>query len=123
MNKDLLIKINKVVVILSLFIVGIMAFLFKESKPLIMGYIFGVLINILSLQLTNNSINKSVVMEPNRAKKYARANYLIRHVIYAFVLIIAALADYLNLLTTVIGLSMVKISILLLSFIDKDFYR
>ncbi len=123
MNKDLLIKINKAVLMLSFLIVGLMALLFKEFKPLIMGYIFGVSINILSLQLINNSINKSVAMEPNRAKNYARANYTIRHTIHALVLIIAALADYLNLLTAVIGLSMVKISIFLLSFSDKDFFR
>ncbi len=123
MNKDLLIKINKAVVMLSLFIVGFMALLFKEFKPLILGYIFGVAINILTLQLMNNSVNKSVAMQPYKAKKYARANYLIRHAIYAVVLIIAALADYLSLLTAVMGLSMVKISILFLGIIDKDFYK
>lgn len=123
LNKDLLVKINKVVVMLSLFIVGFMALFFKEYKPLVMGYIFGTLINILTLQLMNNTVNKSVLMEPNRAKKYARANYMIRHVIYAAVLVIAALADYLNLLAAVLGLSMVKISILLLGVVDKEFYR
>lgn len=118
-----MVKISKLVLILSLFIVGFIALLFKESKALIMGYIFGALISILSLHLMNDSVNKFIKMEPNRAKKYAIVSYLIRQVIYAVALIISAMADYLNLLTAVLGLFMVKISIVLLSIFDKDFNR
>lgn len=123
MNKDLLAKISKVVVLLSFFIVGLMALLFKESKPLIMGYIFGATMSILSLYLINDSINRFIVMEPARAKKDAHKSYFIRFVIYAAVLIVSALADYLNILTAMLGLTMVKNSILLLNFMDKDFYK
>lgn len=123
MNKDLLFKISRSVVFLSLFIIGLMALLFKESKALIMGYIFGALMSILSLYLINASINRFVAMEPARAARNARKGYLIRFVIYASVLIVSALADYLNIFTALLGLTMVKNCILLLSFIDKDFYK
>lgn len=122
-NKDLLAKISKVVVLLSFLVVGLMALLFKESKPLIMGYLFGVAISILSLYLINDSINRFIVMEPARAKKNARKSYFIRFIIYAAVLIVSALADYLNIFTSLLGLTMVKNSILLLNFVDKDFYK
>ncbi len=121
--KDLLAKISKVVVLLSIIIVSLMALLFKESKPLIMGYIFGATISILSLYLINDSINRFIRMEPARATKNARMNYFIRFIIYAAVLIVSALADYLNIFTTLLGLTMVKNSILLLNFMDKDFYK
>ncbi len=122
-NKGLLAKINKAVVLLSTFIVGLLAILFKESKPLIMGYIFGATISILSLYLINDSINRLIVMEPTRATRNARKSYFIRFIIYAVVLIVSALADYLNILTALLGLTMVKNSILLLNFVDKDFYK
>lgn len=122
MNKDLLEKINRFVIFLSLFIIGFMALLFKEYKPLVSGYIFGTLISILSLYLIRDSINKVLIMDPIRGKRKARVNYLIRYLIYAVVLIVAAKADYISFLTTVLGLSMVKISIVLLNIIDKDFY-
>ena len=123
LNKDLLVKINKFVLLLSLFIIGFLALLFKESKHLIMGYIFGALISILSLHLMNDSVNRFVTMKPNKAKGYAFASYFIRQLIYAVVLIVSAMADYLNLLTAVLGLFMVKISIVLLYILDKDFNR
>ncbi len=123
MSKDLIAKISKEVVLLSLFIIGLLALLFKEYKPLIMGYIFGAMISILSLYLINNSINKFVSMEPAKATINARKGYIIRYVIYAAVLIVSALADYLNILTALLGLTMVKNSILLLNFTDKDFYN
>ena len=123
MIKDLLAKISKVVVLLSIIIVSLMALLFKESKPLIMGYIFGAIMSILSLYLINDSINRFIRMEPARATKNARMNYFIRFIIYAAVLIVSALADYLNIFTTLLGLTMVKNSILLLNFMDKDFYK
>lgn len=123
MNKDLLFKISRSVVLLSLFIIGLMALLFKESKALIMGYIFGALMSILSLYLINDSINRFVAMEPAIAARKARKGYFIRFVIYAAVLIISALADYLNIFTALLGLTMVKNCILLLNFIDKDFYK
>lgn len=123
MNKDLLVKISKTVVLLSFFILVLMVILVKESKPLIRGYIFGALISILSLYLINDSINRLVGMEPSRAKKNARKSYLIRFLIYAAVLTISALADYLNIFTTLLGLTMVKNSILFLSLTDKNFYK
>lgn len=123
MNKDLLAKISKVVVILSLFIIGLIALLFKDYRSLIMGYIFGASMSILSLYLINDSINRFITMEPAKATANARRAYLIRFVIYALVLIVSALADYLNIVTAVLGLTMVKNSILLLNFMDKNFYR
>ncbi len=123
MNKDLLFKISKSVVLVSFLIIGLMALLFKESKALIMGYIFGALMSILSLYLINDSINKFVDMEPARAVRNARKGYFIRFIIYAAVLIVSALADYLNIFTALLGLTMVKNCILLLGFIDKDFYK
>lgn len=123
MNKDLLVKISKTVVFLSFFILVLMAILVKESMPLIRGYIFGALISILSLYLINDSISRLVGMEPVRAKRNARKGYLIRFLIYGAVLAIAALADYLNIFTTLLGLTMVKNSIVFLSLTDKDFYK
>lgn len=121
MNKDLLFKVSKVVVALSLFIVGFMAFLFKNPKSIILGYIFGVLINILSFYLINDSANKLIMMEPSKAKRRAHSNYLFRYLIYFIVLLISALADYLNIFATFFGLNMIKIAIYILIIIDKDF--
>ncbi|WFA08159.1 ATP synthase subunit I [Tissierella sp. Yu-01] len=123
MNKDLVFKVSKVVVILSLFIVGFMAFLFKNPRPIILGYIFGASINVLTFYLINDSANKLIKMEPSKAKSRAYFNYFFRFTIYFIVLLVSALAEYLNLFGTFLGLNMVKGSIYILSIIDKYFLK
>ncbi len=121
MNKDLVFSIIKRVIISSLFIVGIMFFVFKESKAIILGYIFGSLISILGFKLLHNTIEKAVTMPPGRANAYSTAHYMARFTIYGIVLGVAALADYLNFLSAILGLIMVKLVILLSAVFDKGY--
>lgn len=106
---------------LSFVIIGFSYFLFKNPKPIILGYIFGVLINILSFFLINDSAYKLVQMSPQRAKIRASSNYMLRFFIYFIVLFISIKADYLNYLATFVGLTMVRNAIFILNFIDKEF--
>jgi hypothetical protein len=121
MNKDLVFKVAKVVIVCSIFVMGFMVFLFNAPNPIILGYIFGTSINILSFYLINDSANKLVRMEPARAKSRAQFNYLFRFFIYFIVLVVSAVADYLNIFGTFIGLNMVKIAIYILSVADRNF--
>ena len=123
MNNDLVFKLTKRIAIVSLFIVGIVAFMFKEPMPIIQGYIFGTIISILGFKLLHNTINKAVEMTPSRASGYSMAHYMLRYIIYAVVLAVAALADYLNFPATLLGLLMIKIMILVSGIFDKDFYN
>lgn len=123
MNNDLVFKVAKRVSILSLFIIGISAFAFKEPKPIVIGYIFGAIISILGFKLLHNTINKAVEMTPSRASGYSMVHYFLRYIIYFVVLGVAALADYMNFPATILGLIMVKIVIMLSGIFDKDFYR
>lgn len=121
MNNDLIFRLVKRTVIISLFIIGIMIFTFKESDPIIFGYIFGTIISILGFKLLHNTINKAVEMTPSRASSYSMVHYLLRYIIYGVVLGVAALADYLSLPATLLGLLMIKIVILGSGIFDKNF--
>lgn len=123
MNKDLVFKLTKRIAIISLFVVGIVAFAFKEPMPIIQGYIFGTIISILGFKLLRNTINKAVEMTPSRASGFSMAHYMLRYIIYGVVLAVAALADYLNFPATLLGLLMIKIMILVSGIIDKDFLK
>ncbi|HHV46660.1 MAG TPA: ATP synthase subunit I [Tissierellia bacterium] len=98
-------------VIYSLFATGVF-FGFKEPKPLVLGFIFGTSIGILGFKLLELTINKAVTMPPEKAFFYAFCQYIMRYMIYGIVLAVAALADYLSLVTAIIGLLMIKIVIL-----------
>lgn len=123
MNNNLVFKVIKRTAIVSLLIIGISAFVFKDSKPIILGYIFGTIISILGFKLLHNTINKAVEMTPSRASAYSMVHYFLRYIIYFVVLGVAALADYMSFPATVLGLIMIKIVIMVSGIFDKDFYR
>lgn len=105
-------QVVKRVIIFTLIVIGILFFTVKNPKPYVLGLIFGSLISILSFRLMELSTKKAVNMAPNKAYNYAIGQYFIRYSIYFVVLVIAALADYLNIFTVLLGLIMVKIVIL-----------
>ena len=121
MNNDLIVNVSKRIGIISLIIIGGMAIIFKESKPIILGYFFGTLISIISFKLMGNTINKSVKKPPAKASTYTTFHYIFRMTIYALALIVASKADYLNFLSTAFGLTMVKNVIVLSTIFDKNF--
>lgn len=121
MNNDLVLKIIKRTLIYSLILMGICVFIFKDWKPIVLGLMFGTVISILTFKLLHNTVNKSVAMEPKRASAYSSGQYAGRFLIYFIVLMVAALADYLNFFSTVIGLVMVRIVISSSLILDKNF--
>lgn len=123
MNNDLIFNIGKRVIILVLLISGIFALVFPEPKAIILGLIFGSIISILSLKLIDNTISKAVKMPPGRARGHSITHYFARYIIYFFVLLVAAKAEYLNLLSTIGGLLTVKFVIIFSTIFDKNFHR
>lgn len=123
MNNDIIKKIFKKTLIISLFFMGISFFLFNEPKPIILGYIFGTIISMLGLKLIDNTINKAIKMSPDKANGYTTFHYILRYFIYFIVLSIAAIADYLNFPAAILGLLMVKIVIITSTIFDKDFVK
>ena len=121
MNNDIIINIFKRVIIVSFFLIGVTFILYNEPKPIILGYIFGALISMVSLKLLDNTINKSIKMTPAKASGYSTVHYLLRYFIYFVVLSISAIADYLNFPATVIGLLVVKFVIFLSTIFDRNF--
>lgn len=107
-------------IVYSLIIIGIMFIGLKDAKPYVLGFIFGTTIGILGFKLIEKTTGKAVTMEPSKAYGYSVFHYFIRYIIYAVVLIIAALADYLNFLTVVFGLLMIKIVIVTSAFYNTN---
>lgn len=112
-------KIIKLTIAISLVIVGLLAFFIEEPKVYVLGMIFGSSISVLSFILMGITTSKAVKMEPSKAYGYAVRNYFIRYIIYFSVLLVAALADYINLFTTILGLFMIKIVILSTAICDN----
>lgn len=123
MNNDIINKIYKRALIISFFIIGFSFFIFKNPKQIVLGYLFGLIISMLSFKLMDSTIKSAVKMTPQRANLYTVFHYTIRYFIYAIVLAVAAIGDYLNFPATLLGLLMVKFTIIVSTVIDKDFTK
>ncbi len=113
-------RIYKRVSIISVLILIILSIFTSNYKENIMGYIFGLLVGLLTFRLLVTSSKKSIKMDPVSAERYASKQYFTRFGIYFIVLSIAGLADYLNVLTSFLGLVMVKLVILISTILKWD---
>lgn len=123
MNNDIILRIYKKTLIYSFFIIGFSFFIFKNPKPVVLGYVFGLIIGMLSLKLLDSTINNAVKMTPKRASRYTTKHYVFRSLIYIMVLTIAIAADYLSFPAAILGLLMVKFTIMFSNAVDKNFTK
>lgn len=123
MNKDLIKKVFKRVLLWSLLVIILIFLLKKDVKAGVLGYIFGVLISMLNFLLLKQSVERSVKMNPEHASRYGKSQYFMRMMIQGLVLVIGAKADYLDFLMVVLGLLMVKIVIVLSNLMNKNYLK
>lgn len=121
MNNDLILDVSKRVGIVSIVIIGLMAILFSSPKAIILGYILGTLVSVVSFKLMGNTVSKAVSKEPSKATTYTSSHYMLRLGIYGLILFVAAKADYLNILSTAFGLTMIKNIIVFSTIFNKNF--
>lgn len=116
-------KIFKRGIIFAMIIIGIIFLTIPNPKKYVYGIFFGTTINLLNFRLMSLTLAKSVDMPQHKVMPYVVANYFSRYIIYGTVLAVAAMADYISLFTTILGIFMVKIIILSDTFYDLIFKR
>lgn len=91
----------------------------KFSVPVIVGISFGSIFTMLKFFLLITATVKAVYYPPEKAKSYMTTHYFLRFALTAIVLAIAAKADYINFIATVIPMVSVRISLLFIPWLDK----
>lgn len=109
--------------ILALIFSGIILLLLPNPKEYIYGLIFGTSINVLNFRLMGITFEKAMNMPQKRIMPYIMSQYLLRYIIYAIMLVVSAVADYISLYTAILGLFMIKIAILSNPIYDIIFSR
>lgn len=118
------IRVYKYTLILTCLVSGLSVFIIKDYMAFIYGLLFGTLIASLNFTLLANTLERAAKMTPEKAKAYATSRYFIRYMIYGIVLYISIVADYINIIGTIVGLLVIKIVILVLhAFNDKSYYK
>lgn len=104
--------------IVLLIATGICLVFFDNPIPYVYGLLFGGIINILGFKLIELGSKRAVQMSEGKAKAQVTFNYMVRYIIYAIVLAIAAKAEYIDLVATIVSLFLVKLVIIADSVYD-----
>ena len=103
---------------LGLVVSGVLIVVLKDPKPAVLGWIFGSLIAMAMFKLMYFTLLRALDKPEAQAARYTGIHYLLRFILYAVVLIVAAKAEYLSLVGTFFGLLSVKYVILLRNMFD-----
>ncbi|SJZ48153.1 ATP synthase subunit I [Selenihalanaerobacter shriftii] len=78
----------------------------------LLGYLFGTITSLLMFKLLAITVDEAIEKEFNGARALVLKRYIIRYLIYGVVLYVALQRSYLNLISMLVGLFMVKMVIL-----------
>ena len=92
--------------------------LYDGWTAFVTGIVFGLLRAVLCFELLSSAVIRAVNLPPEKAQIYAGTRYIIRLVIYAAVIFISIKADYINVVGTILGLSSIKLSIVISGILD-----
>ena len=86
------------------------------------GVLAGCVFTVVRLRMMQKSIETSVRMDPDKAGRYAKAQYVVRYFLSAAVLIAAALIPWINVFAA--GLSMISLKLVtyIQSWLDRRYY-
>ena len=111
------------VIALMVMVVFFMGFR-SDFKSLSLGLVLGVLIGLLNFMDLANTMERAVLKNPGKAQSYAIKKYFFRYITTGVVLYIAVITPHLHVIGTVIGIIIIKLSVLVTHlFNDKRFYK
>lgn len=116
-------NIIRIHVLVTCLLIILSIFLFKDCMPIVKGFIFGGSIGVLNFLLLGNTIVKALKMSSHSAKIFVRINYLVRYIIIGVVLFVSVKAEYINAISVLIGLLLVKYIIVFVNFFEKRSYK
>lgn len=95
-----------------------------KAQALIIGLVFGASIGMLNFIDLSHTLQQAVHKNPAKAQSYTVRKYFMRYIINGVVIFIAVVAPYINVIGTVLGMLLIKISIMITNlFNDKQFYK
>jgi len=117
--------ILKWVILLSVLASVVFILFFRsDALALILGLAFGASIGMLGFIDLSQTLQRAVKKSPEKAQSYTVRKYFIRFIINGVVIFIAVVAPYLNVIGTVLGMLLIKMSIMITNlFNDKQFYK
>ncbi len=116
-------KIILFTVVEAMLITAVFAIFLNNYLEYILGLFFGLSIGVLNFLQLSRTMMRAVYLPPHKAQSFARRRYFIRFIIYGAVLFISIKSPKLNVLGTIIGIILIKLSIFMTQlFNDKNYF-
>ena len=112
MDKLVNLKIKVIRHSLFVFFIGTIIFTLVDFGPLLLGWVYGAILGMLSWLLLSKTLEKAVRFSPNKARIYATFNYMLRYAVIFIALYVAMQRDDMHMLTAILGLVIPKMVIL-----------
>ena len=117
-------KIIKWLIIIDILILGISFVVLENPRTFAYGLIFGSSISALNFLELGATLRRAVTLAPDKAQGYATRKYFMRYIVTAVVIYISIVAPYINVLGTIVGMSIIKFVIFATNlFNDKQYYK
>lgn len=113
---------NRIVIITAI-IAGLLMLLgglITGSMPFVLGILLGSGYGIINFKLIQLILKKAIKMPPNKAQSYVQTRYLMRYLLTGVVIYLAIIAPFFDAVGLIIGLFVIKLSILLCEVLLKD---
>ena len=122
--KEMQYRILKGSLILKLVIIAMTALTLSKPLPIIFGLIFGASISALNFVELANTLNRAVLMPPDKAQSFTVFKYFIRYFVMTVVIYVSIVAPYINVIGTFMGLISIKLIILVSNLLgDKKYFK
>ncbi|MBN2260193.1 MAG: ATP synthase subunit I [Clostridiales bacterium] len=121
--KKMTIRTIAISVLIAISTILIAYFIFDDSKPIIMGIIFGSVLGMLNFYDLFLTLSKASIMNPGKARNFAASKYILRYLFVGIVIFVSIKADYINVVGTIFGLFLIKFVIIATNlFNDRSFF-
>lgn len=119
MDKELKYRLPVLAAVVSIVAFAIGCIFVKNPLHFGWGILFGSLTASLMFWQTFRSVEKAVSLSPAAAQRHIMLRYFARMIVYAAVLFASIKAEHIHLIGVLIGLSSIKISVLLIAVMGK----
>ncbi len=113
---------NRIMLVTGLIagILMVLGGLISGSMAFVLGVLAGSFYSILNFKLIHLILKKAIKMPPNKAQSYVQTRYLMRYLLTGVVIYLAIIAPFFDAVGLIIGLFVIKLSILLCEVLLKD---
>ena len=122
--RTLVFSIIKISLVIAFGFMIMAFFIFEEPLPWIAGIVFGSALGVFNFYDLSLTLMKASTMDSRRAQSHTTRKYIIRYIFMGMALFVSIKADYIHVISTILGLMLIKFVIMATNlFNDREYFK